>query len=125
MIKTNYDFKIGILEPLKNQKFSITEENKYLDFYVDGYLNEDKYSLNFIAFISLEEMLKFNLNEHIDFIKYVDEGDIVFEKNNIFDLNTEIKLDIVRYLPKSFLLMIDFKNRDGIIGTIELSFSIE
>jgi len=49
-------------------------------------------------------MLKFNLNEYIDFIQYVDDGDIVFGKNGIYDLNTEIKIDIMRYYYVALLL---------------------
>lgn len=70
-------------------------------------------------------MLKFNLYEHIDFIQYIYGGDIVFGKNGIYDLNTEIKIDIMRYLPSSFILEINFKDCNNGGGYLELSFSIE
>lgn len=125
MFKTTTDFKIGQLNTLEKQSFVITEGNQQLNFYIEGRKNKNIYSLNFISIISLEEMLKFDLYEHIDFIQYIDEGDIVFGKNGIYDLNTEIKIDIMRYLPKGFILVIDFKDRDGLVGYLELSFSIE
>lgn len=125
MFKTTTDFKIGQLNTLEKQSFEIIEENKQLNFHIEGKKNKNIYSLNFISIISLEEMLKFNLNEHIDFIQYVDEGDIVFGKNGIYDLNTEIKIDIIRYLPSSFIIIIYFKDRNNLIGYLELSFSIE
>lgn len=81
-------------------------------FHIEGSNNKNRYSLSFISIISLEEMLKFNLYEHIDFIQYLDDGDIVFGKNGIYDLNTEIKIDIMRYLPDSFIIVISFKDRD-------------
>ncbi len=68
-------------------------------------------------------MLKFNLNEHIYFIQYVDDGNVVFEKNGLYDLHTEIKMDIMRYLSKSFILMIYFKDHENEVGYIELDFS--
>lgn len=40
-------------------------------------------------------MLRFNLNEHMDFMKYVDKDDIVSGKNGVYDSNTEIKVDIM------------------------------
>ncbi len=125
MFKTTTDFKIGQLNTLEKQSFVITEGNQQLNFYIEGRKNKNIYSLNFISIISLEEMLKFDLYEHIDFIQYIDEGDIVFGKNGIYDLNTEIKIDIMRYLPKGFILVIDFKDRDDLVGYLELSFSIE
>lgn len=125
MFKTTTDFKIGQLNTLENQLFEITEENQQLNFHIEGRNNKNIYSLDFISIISLEEMLKFNLNEHIDFIQYVDDGDIVFGKNGIYDLNTEIKMDIIRYLPSSFIIIISFKDRDNLVGYLELSFSIE
>ncbi len=94
-------------------------------FYIEGSNNNNRYSLSFISVISLEEMLKFNLNEHIDFIQYLDDGDIVFGKNGIYDLNTEIKIDIMRYLSSSFIITIYFKDRDNLVGSLELSFSAE
>lgn len=125
MFKTTVDFKIGKLKPLENQLFEITEENKQLIFHIEGSNNKGRYSLSFISIISLEEMLKFNLYEHIDFIQYLDDGDIVFGKNGIYDLNTEIKIDIMRYLPSGFILTINFKDCDDLVGNLELSFSIE
>lgn len=125
MFKTTTDFKIGQLNTLENQLFEITEENQQLNFYIEGKNNENVYSLNFVSIISLEEMLKFNLNEHIDFIQYIDDGDIVFGKNGMYDLNIEIKIDIMRYLPNSFIIVISFKDRDNLVGHLELSFSVK
>lgn len=124
MFKTRSDFKIGNLYNLECQKFEIRNENKQLDFYVEGKNNGNIFSLNFVSIISLEEMLNFKLNEHIDFMKYVDDNDIVFEKNGVFDLNIDIKMDIIRFLPKSFLIMVYFRDRDNLVGQIELSFSV-
>lgn len=125
MFKTSSDFKIGKLNRLKNQTFKIVEEEDYLRFCVEAEENGDIYSLDFVSTIPFYEMLKFDLNEHIDFIKYVDDGDIVLGKNGLYDLNTEIKMGITRYLPNSFLLVIYFKNRDNLVGYLELSFSFE
>ena len=125
MFKTTTDFRIGQLNALEKQTFEIIEENQQLNFHIRGSNNNNSYSLSFTSIISLEEMLKFNLNEHIDFIQYVDAGDIVFEKNGIYDLNTEIKIDIMRYLPNSFILVIHFKDCDNLVGYLELSFSVE
>ena len=125
MFKTTTDFKIGQLNALEKQTFEIIEENQQLNFHIRGSNNNNSYSLSFTSIISLEEMLKFNLNEHIDFIQYVDAGDIVFEKNGIYDLNTEIKIDIMRYLLNSFILVIHFKDCDNLVGYLELSFSVE
>ncbi len=125
MFKTTVDFRIGQLNTLENQLFEIKEENKQLIFHIEGTNNNNRYSLSFISVISLEEMLKFTLNEHIDFIQYLDDGDIVFGKNDIYDLNTEIKIDIMRYLSSSFIITIYFKDRDNLVGSIELSFSAE
>lgn len=125
MFKTAVDFKIGQLNTLEEQLFEITEENQHLEFSITGKKNNDSYSLNFITFINLEEMLKFKLNEHINFIQYVDDGDIVFGKNGIYDTNTEIKMDIMRYLSNHFILVIEFKGHDNIVGYLELSFSVK
>ena len=125
MFKTTTDFKIGQLNALEKQTFKITEDNQQLIFYIEGRDNNNSYSLSFISLISLEEMLKFNLYEHIDFIQYLDDGDIVFGRNGVYDLNTEIKIDIMRYLPNSFILVISFKTHDNLVGDIELSFSVE
>lgn len=124
MFKTTTDFRIGELKPLKKQLFKITEENGQLNFHIEGNDDKNEYSLDFITIISLEEMLEFNLYEHINFIKCVDAGDIVFGKNGIYDLNTEINMEIVRYLSKSFVITIYFKDRDDIVGNLELTFSI-
>ena len=125
MFKTTVDFKIGQLNLLEKQSFEITEENNQLSFHIEGGNTENMYSLDFISIISLEEMLRFNLYEHIDFIQYVDGGDIVFGKNGIYDLDTEIKIDIMRYLPNSFIIVISFKDCDNLVGHLELSFSVE
>ena len=125
MFKTNTDFKIGKLNALEDQVFEISEENQLLNFHIEGRDNNNVYSLNFTSIISLEEMLKFPLNKKIDFIPYVDSGDIVFGKNGVYDLNLEIKINIIRYVPHSFLLIVDFKERDNLVGYLELSFSIE
>lgn len=42
-----------------------------------------------------------------------------------YDLSTEIKIDIMRYLSDSFIIVISFKDRDDLVGNLELSFSIE
>lgn len=125
MFKTTTDFKIGQLNTLENQLFEITKENQQLNFHIEGRNNKNIYSLDFISIISLEEMLKFNLNEHIDFIQYVDDGDISIWKNGIYDLNTEIKIDIMRYLPSSFIIIISFKNRDNLVGLLNLVFLLK
>ena len=61
---------------------------------IEGSLN-NKYSLYFCIYCFLEKMLRFNLNEHMDFMKYVDKDDIVSGKNGVYDSNTEIKVDIM------------------------------
>lgn len=125
MFRTNVDFRIGQLKPLEEQSFEIVEENQHLNFYVSGLKDEDSYSLEFSTVVPLEELLKFNLNEHIDFIRYVDDGDIVFGKNGVYSTNPEIEMDIVRYLSGSFVLVINFKERENLAGYLELDFSVE
>ena len=84
MIKTAGNFKLSKLQNLNNQIFEITEEANQLNFYIEGIdNNKNTYSLEFTSFILKEQMLKFELNQHIDFIKYVDDGDIVFGHNNL------------------------------------------
>lgn len=120
------NFKIGKLSNLNNQVCEITNENNQVVFFLEGVdNNSNTYSINFCSIISQEEMLKFQLNEHIDFIKYVDAGDIVIGINGKFDLNAEIKMDIMRYLSNSFLLNISFQNREDLIGKIELDFKLK
>ena len=70
-------------------------------------------------------MLTFELKKYIDFVQYVDEGDIVFGKNGIYDLDTEIRMEIMRYLPRSFVINVSFKDRDNLVGSLELVFSIK
>lgn len=126
MFKNTIDFQIGQLTSLEDQLFEITiEENGQLNFYIEGKNDNSVYSINFTSIISIEEMLQFNLNERINFIQYVDEGDIVFGKNGLYDLNTEIKIDITRYLPTGFLLVIYFKDRDNLVGYLELNFLLK
>lgn len=126
MFKTSMDFKIGQLTDLENQLFEINQENNRLIFHMEGIdKNKNKYSLSFVSTISLEEMLVFELKEYIDFVQYVDEGDIVFGKNGIYDLNTEIKMEIMRYLPRSFVINVSFRDRDNLVGSLELVFSIK
>lgn len=125
MFRTSADFRIGQLKPLEEQSFEIVEENQHLNFYVSGLKDVDSYSLEFSTVVSLEELLKFNLNEHIDFIRYVDDGDIVFGKNGVYSTNPEIEMDIVRYLSGSFVLVINFKERENLAGYLELDFSVE
>ena len=125
MIKTAGNFKLSKLQNLNNQIFEITEEANQLNFYIEGIdNNKNTYSLEFTSFILKEQMLKFEMNQHIDFIKYVDDGDIVFSHNNLYDLNTEIRMDIMRYLSNNFLLNISFKDRDDLVGNIELDFKL-
>ncbi len=123
MFKTTTDFKVGQLKTLEKPLLEITEENEQLNFYIEGNDNNNTYSLSFTSTISLEEMLKFNLNEDIDFKEYVDDGDIVLGKDGRYDLNMEIKINIRRYLSRSFILVIYFKDRDNFVGYLELSFS--
>ena len=96
MFKATTDFKIGQLNTLENQLFEIMEENQQLNFHIEVKNNKNIYPLNFISSISFKEILKFNLNEYI-----------------------------MRYLPSSFIIIISFKDRDNLVGCIELSFSIE
>ncbi len=123
MFRTTVDFKIGQLNTLKNLLFELNEKDNQLIFHIEGTdNNQNEYSLSFHSIVPLAEMLKFKLSESIDFMKYIDTGDIVFGKNGIYDLDTEIRIDIMQYLPKSFLLDIQFNNRDNLIGSIELTF---
>ncbi len=126
MFKTSVDFKIGQLIDLENQLFEINEENDRLIFHIEGIdKSKNKYSLSFVSSVSLEEMLTFELKKYIDFVQYVDEGDIVFGKNGIYDLDTEIRMEIMRYLPRSFVINVSFKDRDNLVGSLELVFSIK
>ncbi len=125
MIKSTVDFKVGKMMALENQSVEISHDNGRLFFHVKGTSGENDISLEFIAFTALEEMLAFRLNEHINFLEHVDEGDIVVGVDGVYDLNFEVKMDIVRYLPKSFLLKIDFKKRNDYVGDIEIDFSIQ
>jgi hypothetical protein len=126
MFKTSVDFKIGQLIDLENQLFEINEKNDRLIFHIEGIdKSKNKYSLSFVSSVSLEEMLTFELKKYIDFVQYVDEGDIVFGKNGIYDLDTEIRMEIMRYLPRSFVINVSFKDRDNLVGSLELVFSIK
>lgn len=125
MFNTTVDFKIGKLENLEKQNFEIIEENELLNFHIEGEINNNYYTLDFTSTIPLDELLKINLNEHVDFMKYVDDGDIVFGKNGKYDLNVDIKMDLMRYIPSGFLLVINFKDRDNMVGMLELSFSFD
>ena len=126
MFKTSVDFKIGQLIDLENQLFEINEKNDRLIFHIEGIdKSKNKYSLSFVSSVSLEEMLTFELKKYIDFVQYVDEEDIVFGKNGIYDLDTEIRMEIMRYLPRSFVINVSFKDRDNLVGSLELVFSIK
>ena len=126
MFKTSVDFKIGQLIDLENQLFEINEKNDRLIFHIEGIdKSKNKYALSFVSSVSLEEMLTFELKKYIDFVQYVDEGDIVFGKNGIYDLDTEIRMEIMRYLPRSFVINVSFKDRDNLVGSLELVFSIK
>ena len=84
----------------------------------------EKFILHNVSYAD-ELMLKFKLNKHINFIQYIDQGDIVFGKNGLYDLNVEIQMDIIHYVPNYFIHNILFNDYDDVVRNIEFSFSTE
>ena len=113
MFKTTTDFKIGQLNALEKQIFEIIEENQQLNFHIRGSNNNNSYSLSFTSIISLEEMLKFNLNEHIDFIQERNKiskatVDAVHNKAVDRDRPDIQTLDGLHHAGKGGLCLVDF-----------------
>ena len=126
MIKTSCDFKIGTLTKLKNQSFEIKQDAKTICFNILGIdANNNSYSIGFSTTILLDEMLKFELNKIIDFTEFIDMYDVTFGINEVYTLDAEIKMEIIRYLDTSFILNIMINHQNMVIGCLELTFSIE
>ena len=125
MIKNSCSFKVGKLEKLEAETFEIEPTENGLHFFISGRdLNSNNYSIDFSSTTTFDEMVKFELNKVIDFTKYIDLYDIPFGINGIYNLDINIKMEIIRYLDRSFILNISFNNEKTIVGRIELSFSI-
>lgn len=123
-------FKAGKIKFLDSLNFELIKSaDDRLNFYVSG--EDDKknnYSLSFNTIITFEEFLKIDFTESVDFIKYIDDGDIVFGYNGVFDLNIRFQIRIIKYLSNKYILNIFFQsfNYDGddIVGDIELIFGL-
>ncbi len=125
MIKNSCSFEVGKLEKLEAENFKIEPTENGLYFLISGTdLNSNNYSIDFSSTTTFDEMIKFELNKVIDFTKYVDLYDISFGINGIYNLDINIKMEIIRYLDRSFILNISFNIKQKVFGRIELSFSI-
>lgn len=125
MIKNSCSFEVGELEKLEAENFKIEPTENGLYFLISGTdLNSNNYSIDFFSTTTFDEMIKFELNKVIDFTKYVDLYDISFGINGIYNLDINIKMEIIRYLDRSFILNISFNIKQKVFGRIELSFSI-
>ncbi len=125
MIKNSCSFEVGKLEKLEAENFKIEPTENGLYFLISGTdLNSNNYSIDFFSTTTFDEMIKFELNKVIDFTKYVDLYDISFGINGIYNLDINIKMEIIRYLDRSFILNISFNIKQKVFGRIELSFSI-
>lgn len=76
--KTEVKFSAGKLVKLNNLEFMLENNDNSLEFFVKAKDIGNEYSLNFKTKVSLEEMLEFKVGEKINFLNFIDEGDIVF-----------------------------------------------
>lgn len=124
MIQDTSTIKIAKLSELNDKKFELTENADNLEFCLSG-IKDTSYSLSFITKVGKETLLDFALNTHIDFKPYVDDGDIIFGVDGKYMiLSEDIRMDIIRYLPNSFLLHIDFYTSFNEAGVIEIDFKL-
>ena len=123
-------FKAGKTKTLNSLNFEVFKSgNNILNFYVSGEDDEkNNYSISFNTIITCEEFLKLDFTNSSDFIKYIDDGDVIFGYNGVFDLDIKFQISIMKYLSNKYVLNILFKSSnydsDDIIGDIELIFGL-
>lgn len=100
-------------------EYCFREENKKntIEFYIQTLDNSN--SINFITFLSLEELNNFELDEEIFFNEYLVIDDIVLKKNNEFiNLSVDdIDVRIIKILKNKFKFHIEIPEYKIIISS--------
>lgn len=125
MYKTEANFKVGQLKSLNNLKFEISKQDEQLVFYIEGVLGKDVYSFDFITTGTEKDLLKIKIGEKVNFLEFIDGGDIVIGKNKSYTVVDEISISCTQFVENRFLLEIFFKIGDEYVGEMELCFSID
>ena len=82
------------------KKMVQTDKWEELAFYIDFPYNEEKLGLEFYTIKSNKELLKFPLNEYVNFNDYIDDGDIILHLDELEFLTFE---EINFYLTSFFI----------------------
>ena len=89
------------------KKMVQTDKWEELAFYIDFPYNEEKLGLEFYTIKSNKELLKFPLNEYVNFNDYIDDGDIILHLDELEFLTfEEINFYFKRIDKENFVLKI-------------------
>lgn len=132
-------FKIGVLEnvadinteisildsEVKNYKENIHYHYNSLEFCVYGKVNENEYSLCFrLNKQPIEKLCEIELNTSESIEKYIDEYDIQFGINGIFDLDVKIYGNIYRIISNTIIINGLFISSGDEMGKFEVEFDL-
>ncbi len=123
MFQSEVLFKVSKLQVIDITNTSIQKNDSYITFYIEGNDQSTNYSFQFESFITIEELKKLEIDEEIDFSKYVLDNNVILgidKKYKTLDFYTMI---LKRQDEEHYLLNIQFQYKIDIIGAMEISFS--
>ena len=82
MFQSEVLFKVSKLQVIEITNSSIQMNDSYITFYIEGTDSDTTYSFQFESFITIEELKQLEVDQEIDFQKYVQNLDELKDKIN-------------------------------------------
>ena len=123
MFQSEVLFKVSKLQVIEITNSSIQMNDSYITFYIEGTDSDTTYSFQFESFITIEELKQLEVDQEIDFQKYVLDNNVILGINKQYKTLEFYTMMMKRQDEEHFLLNIQFQYKIDIIGAMEISFS--